>query len=790
MDKHLRPAALKVIRAFVVALAIVLLTSVATGWLYLLRGSASHWPGPRVADALPLDELPGHAGVPLILYVAAFAAVGVMLGYVARAMRLGRLTAGLALAAGTGVWLLGADACCLFVVRQIPAGAALQAAARLQSVYIAAALAGAGGAVLARADAAPSGGSPRTPSGPEAPGCHHASVASSPVPWPPAGSAPPNGTTPTLLGWLVAIGGLIDIVSALVPHSVLAFGLLARFAPHVTSPAAHALIVPVGVLLLITARGLIRRNQRAWRLAAGLLGLSVLLQVLRGPDYAGAIVTGLVAVALLARREDFPFTGDPSVKPSAPLRLAGTLLLTFGYGVTTLWGYQTAAGLPFSPSSAVLDTLRAMSGQLPRDVDLLPGHFAEWFPLSVLSIAVIGVIWAAVEWVRPWRERLFPDVEGHQRAADIVRRWGGDTLAPFTLRSDKQWFVTGQTLIAYRVIRGIALISGDPVGPPESAGPALAAFLAYARARGWRTAVMGASGPMLQVYTDQGLHPLYHGDEAVLDTAGFSLDGRKMRTVRQAVHRLQRKGCRAEVVMAGEVSPALRADLTAVEQAWLRGAGRKGFTMELDSLFALGGGDAVFVIGRDEQGRVQGFLHLAVCLASRSLSLSTMPRRRDVPNGLTAWLIVEAVSWARCHGFTRLSLNFSPFAGLLAAHGELPAWRRLQRRALLRLKDLLALQLDNLLQFNGQFDPAWQPRYVILQAWADLPRMAVAAMAAEGYLPHSGLIRGRDWPRACVEPRAAAATSPVPPAPGPSTTEHHHRLSRFLPSHPAYPGRS
>ncbi len=748
MDKHPHGTVLNIARAFVVALTVVLLTSAATGWLYLLRGSVSHWPGPRVADALPLDELPGHDGVPLVLYVAVFSAAAVLLGSVARALRLDRLTAGLALAIGTGAWLLGADAFCLFVVRQVPAAAAVQAAARLQPVYIAAALAGAGGALLARGSAAPSRGRPRAAgalvplAGPQAP------VPPSPAPRPPGSGARPAWVTPRLLGWLVAVGGLIDIVSAVVPHSALGFGLLARFAPHVTSPAAHILIVPAGALLLITSRGLLRRSQRAWRLAAGLLGLSVLLQVMRGPDYAGAIVTGLVTVALLARREDFPFTGDPSARPSAWLRLTGMLLLTLGYGLTALWAYRTAAGLPFSPSTALLDTLRAMSGRLPPDVDLLPGNFAEWFPLSVLSIAAIGVIWAAAVWVRPWRQRLFPDLEGRTRAADIVRRWGGDTLAPFALRSDKQWFMTGQTLIAYRVIRGIALISGDPVGPPDSAGPSLASFLAYARARGWRTAVMGASGRMLDIYRDQGLHPLYHGEEAVLDTTGFSLGGRKMRTVRQAVHRLERKGFRAEAVMAGELSPALRADLTAVEDAWLHGTARKGFTMELDSLFGLGGDDAVFVIGRGELGQVQGFLHLAVCQASRSLSLSTMPRRRDAPNGLTAWLIVEAASWARSHGFTRISLNFSPFAGLLAGHGELPAWRRLQRRALLRLKDVLALQLDNLLQFNGQFDPAWQPRYVILQAWADLPRMAVAAMAAEGYLPHAGWIRGRSWAEA------------------------------------------
>jgi lysyl-tRNA synthetase class 2 len=706
----------------------------------------------------------------------------------ARALRLGRLTAGLSLAVGAGAWLLGVDAFCIFVVRQVPAGAAVQAAARLQPVYIAAALAGAGGALLARGGTAPSGG--RAPDDRELPGAQKASALSSPVLGRSGGSVRPADMSPRLLAWLVAMCGVIDILSAVVPRSVLAVGLLARIAPHVTSPAAHVLIVPAGVLLLITSRGLVRRNQRAWRLAAGLLGLSVLLQVLHGPDYADAIVTGLVTVALLARRADFPFAGDPSAKPSAPLRLTGMLLLTLGYGMTALWAYQTAAGLPFSPSSALLDTLRAMSGQLPSDVDLLPGDFAEWFPLSVLSIAAIGVIWAAAVWVRPWRQRLFPDPEGHERAAGIVRRWGGDTLAPFALRSDKQWFVTGQTLISYRVIRGIALISGDPVGPAENAGPALASFLAYARARGWHAAVMGASGRLLQVYRDQGLHPLYHGDEAVLDTTRFSLAGRRMRTVRQAGHRLQRKGFRAEVITAGEVSPALRADLTAVEEAWLRGAARKGFTMELDSLFGLGGDDAVFVIGRDELGRIQGFLHLAVCQASRSLSLSTMPRRRDAPNGLTAWLIVEAVSWARSHGFTRLSLNFSPFAGLLAAHEELPAWRRLQRRALLRLKDVLALQLDNLLQFNGQFDPAWQPRYVVLQAWADLPRMAVAAMAAEGYLPHAGLIRGRGWSRATHDAEPLEAASAAPSAPGEATAGDRHRLPRSLPSRPAYPGQS
>lgn len=206
----------------------------------------------------------------------------------------------------------------------------------------------------------------------------------------------------------------------------------------------------------------------------------MLLQLVRGPSYSAAIVTGLTAMALLALRDDFPFSGDPAAEPSALPRLGGMLLFAMVYGVTALWIYRTASDLPYSFGSALLDTVRAMGGQLPGDVDLLPTEFADWFPVSVLSIAAIGVLWAAAVWIRPWRQRLFPDPRGSGQAAEIVHRWGTDTLAPFALRSDEQWFVTGRTLIAYRVVRGIALVSGDPVGPAGEARMSAEAFLAYA----------------------------------------------------------------------------------------------------------------------------------------------------------------------------------------------------------------------------------------------------------------------------------------------------------------------
>jgi len=717
MDRHSLLAS--VARTATLALAIILATSVATGWLYWVRAGVAHWPGPVVHDALPLDELPGHDRIPLAVYVAAFGVAGLALGLAARALRLDRLAAGLGLAAGTGVWLFFIDAVCLLIVRQESFGQGLRGAAGLQPVYLAAALSGAGGALLGRSNRA-------------------------------------DQIAPRLLAWLVAGGGLIGIASAVIPRPGAALGLVERLGPG-TEPTARALLVPAGILLLIVSRGLARRNRRAWRLAVALLGLSAVLHLLRGPDYAAAIVTGLIAVALIARRQDFPHRGDPAAELSALVRLTSMLGLAMVYGIMVLSLYRAVAGLPFAPNSVLLDTIRALVGLPPRGSQYIPGDFHQWFPPSVLSIAAIGVIWAAEVWVRPWRQRLFADAGSGDRAAEIVRRWGGDTLAPFALRSDKQWFFTGQSLIAYHVVRGIAVVSGDPVGPPEESGPALDDFLGYARFRGWHVAILGASGQLLPAYIDRGLHPLYHGDEAVIDTAKFSLDGRPMRAVRQAVHRLDRDMYRAEVIMAGNIPEQLHAELADIDLAWLHGGIRKGFTMELDDPFSLGDDDALFVIGRNEQGRVAGFLHLAVCRASQSLSLSSMPRRRDLPNGFNAWLIVNAVSWARDHRFNRISLNFSPFAGLLGSEADpntLTSPQRLQRRALLRLKRVLALQLDNLLRFNRQFSPGWLPRYMVIEHRADLPRVTIAAMAAEGYLPHAGLVRGPGWSRSAGSPRA------------------------------------
>ena len=111
-------------------------------------------------------------------------------------------------------------------------------------------------------------------------------------------------------------------------------------------------------------------------------------------------------------------------------------------------------------------------------------------------------------------------------------------------------------------------------------------------------------------------------------------------------------------------------------------------------------------------------------------------RSSTSPNGFNEWLVAETVGWARLHAFERVSLNFSPFAAVLAPNGELSPSQRVQRKVLCQLKG--TFHLDNLLAFNRKFFPHWQKRYVVFEHFADLPRVGIAGLAAEGYLPRVG----------------------------------------------------
>jgi lysylphosphatidylglycerol synthetase-like protein (DUF2156 family) len=242
------------------------------------------------------------------------------------------------------------------------------------------------------------------------------------------------------------------------------------------------------------------------------------------------------------------------------------------------------------------------------------------------------------------------------------------------------------------------------------------------------------------------------GEEAVLSPRDFSLEGRAIRKVRQSVSRLDKAGYTFRIVAADEVAPSLEAELEEVSASWRRGGPERGFSMAIDDLHIPG---TVLALAEDADGRVGGFLHLAPSPAGGGWSLSAMRRRPDAPNGLTEFLVVETLAWARETGASELSLNFCALTDFLSPDRVKTPVRRAVRRGILLADNMF--QLERLYSFNRKFFPEWRRRYICVERLTDLPAVGLAYLHAESLLvPPGPWTRRRETRRRLATGRRAA----------------------------------
>jgi lysyl-tRNA synthetase class 2 len=209
------------------------------------------------------------------------------------------------------------------------------------------------------------------------------------------------------------------------------------------------------------------------------------------------------------------------------------------------------------------------------------------------------------------------------------------------------------------------------------------------------------------------------------------LEGKDRKTLRKAVRRVARNGYTAELQTAGSLDRSTLGDLEAVSRCWRDGAPERGFSMAHDTLVDELLPDALVVLARDGDGDVRGFLHFMPVFGRSTVSLGFMRRERETPNGLTEFMVVEAARLLGEQGIDEFSLNFSAYGRWLREPAN--PFERVMARVL-RIGDRW-FQVERLLRFNQRFQPRWQPRHLLFERPTQLPRIALAAMQAEGQLP-------------------------------------------------------
>jgi len=518
---------------------------------------------------------------------------------------------------------------------------------------------------------------------------------------------------PQVLAFTTFLSGAILLFSGATPTVSSRLAWLRDFLPLPVVELSHLLGSVAGVLLLLLARGLQRRLDAAYVLAAVLLAAGIVFSLLKGLDYEEALILSIMLWALLpSRRHFYRKTSLIGEAFSAGWIAAIALVL-----VCSIWlGIFSYKHVDYSGDLWWRFAFRADAPRFLR-----------------ASVGAVGValIFGLARLLRPAPPKiLLPDAEELAKARAVVEK-SPDPAANLALLGDKTLLFShsGKSLLMYGV-EGRSWVSlGDPVGEAVEIAELVWQFRALADQHAGWTVFYEVKPQNLTLYLDQGLSLLKLGEEARVRLETFTLEGGPRKNMRNLHNRLSKEGCTFELVPASEVAPLLP-ELQGISDAWLaeKNTREKGFSLGFFSPEYL----TLFPVALVRmEGKVVAFANLWLGAEKEEVSPDLMRYLPLAPTGVMEYLFLELMLWGKREEYQWFNLGMAPLSGL--ENRELaPLWNRVG--ALIFKYGEQFYNFQGLREYKDRFFPEWEPRYLASPGGLTLPRILtdVAALISGG----------------------------------------------------------
>jgi lysylphosphatidylglycerol synthetase-like protein (DUF2156 family)/membrane protein DedA with SNARE-associated domain len=523
-----------------------------------------------------------------------------------------------------------------------------------------------------------------------------------------------------LAAFVVAVG-LLNVATALFHWRFAMLDVLDWWLPLEVRHASRAALLVTGVLLVAVGRGLGRRKRTAWTIAAAAALASVPLHVGHHASLGRAALALWLLWELVRHAHRFTARSDPARLRNALLAAPVAAALVLAYGVA---GYHR---LGVSTAEAASLTWSAVWLQ-PEPGPGTRTAVALGVSISALAIVAVAYVLGAVLAPVAYRRESASDA---RHVATLAWEHGLDSLSYFAAQADKSHaHLSAEAFAGYRVVRRVAVVAGDPVGPAEHVPGAIARFVEHCRRNDWVPVFYETSDRWLSAYGEAGLRHFKVGEEAIVPLAGFTLAGSRIAKVRHGVAKVEREAPGIEVreYRPNARDPEIDEQLEDISDEWLRGKGigEMGFNLGVFSAGDLD--DKRTMIAVTPDGVVWAFLTWLPYRRGRALLLDAMRRRTRAPASVMDLLIAKSALIFKEEGLEHISLATAPLANVAADEGaDLSAYDRGVRLIFEHFSSVYGYR--SLFQFKKKFNPRWEGRYLVFPRPGQLPRIAYALTA-------------------------------------------------------------
>ncbi len=527
-----------------------------------------------------------------------------------------------------------------------------------------------------------------------------------------------------LLALATALVGLTNMIS------LLSFRPMWRVLLDVWGPDVHHGIARVlllsGFFLLMLSPALARGKQGAWRVSLVLLLLTLALYLLLLNQMVLVFVTGLLMLLLMSAELHFRARSDP------PSVRRGSIALFMGLGVVLLYGLygvlvlhpQFERRIDHLGIETLLDRAapwyRLNATHFPFFAGTHLSFFGHVLPMLCLSAVLYGI----AQILRPVASTLFPTEQQQQAVANLLRRYGENSISAFALTDDKTYFFTtsGQAVISYVLVGNVAVVAGDPLGPVEEIPQAIEQFLAFCQEQDWRVVFWQVREQLITCYQNAGLHLLKIGEDAVLPTLSFTLAGKAMANVRTSARRAEKAGIQV-VFWRGAVQDAAQyAQMEQISRTWLARKGGREMGFSMGRFATVEEQEQLFAVAVDATHQVHAFITLVPIYGRQGWALDLMRRSEQACPGVMEHLLVQTIAHLKTQGARMVSLGLAPLNDCNASEPSLLG----KGLEVLAQSTGYPGKQQALCAFKKKFQPCWENRYLVYSSTLTLPKVGLA----------------------------------------------------------------
>ncbi|WP_018629420.1 phosphatidylglycerol lysyltransferase domain-containing protein [Niabella aurantiaca] len=505
--------------------------------------------------------------------------------------------------------------------------------------------------------------------------------------------------------------GMVNLISVATPPLAERMRLDRYYLPVEAIHASKLMVLVLGISLLVTSAYLIKGLRAAWIAALIFTALSILGNIAKALDYEESLLAGFILILLIANSKQYRVKENPRWIRIGFATFFITLLSVCLFDFLSFYFIDKRHfGIDFNWRQSLYYTLRSFL--LFSDDELTPKtHFGRDFINITRFLGACSWLLLVYSLLRP---RIFedaaPDAQTATRLARaVLEEHGRSAVDYFKTMPDKQLFFSGITsgFTAYRVANDFAMVLEEPVCAAEDKTEVLKEFEAFCKQQGLKTVYYRVDESSLLHFEDLGKMKIFIGQEAIMETDRFTLEGKDRKSLRNGLNSLQKRGYET-LLAAAPHGDAFLGELESVSDEWLKKFEKKEmvFSQGMFDREAIRQSDVIVV--KDAEGVVQAFLNIIRDYTPEECTYDLIRRRLEAPGGCMDALIVKLTEYARAQQYKYLNLGMIPFNGMKAPDN--PA-ERIIKYASQRMGSLRHYR--TLRDFKEKYATIWENKYMV-----------------------------------------------------------------------------